>query len=115
MTEKTKPSQDIILTKKAAEKILELAKKDNKEEQGLKLFVFPGGCAGVQYGMDFIEKPEEKDITIKQHGVTLYVEKKNMEILKGVKIDFIDTSGATGFKIDNPNIKHGCGCGRDSC
>ena len=99
----------ITITKKAAEKIQEMAKEEKKESYGLKLFVFPGGCSGLQYGMDFEKKASKEDITFEQHGVKIFVEKDILDYLKGTNIDFIETEHGSGFKIDNPNVSSSCG------
>lgn len=108
-TKLPKKSNDITITKKAAEKILEMAKEEKKENYGLKLFVFPGGCSGLQYGMDFEKKASKDDITFEQHGVKIFVEKDILEYVKGTKVDYIETKEGSGFKIDNPNVQSsGC-------
>lgn len=114
-TIKTVETAEINITESAAKKIKELAAQDNKKGYGLKLYVFPGGCSGFQYGMDFEEKAEKTDITLEQHGVKLFVDKESAEMLKGVKIDFVDSLQGSGFKIDNPNVQHSCGCGKSFC
>ena len=60
--QKSKTKKIITITEKAANKLLELAKQDKKEGYGLKIYVFPGGCAGFQYGMDFEKKPDKTDL-----------------------------------------------------
>ena len=106
---------DVTVTEKAAQKIIELAKQDKKDNYGLKLYVFPGGCSGFQYGMDFEEKPTATDLVTEQHGLKLFVDKDSMDFLKGAKIDFVDSLNGSGFKIDNPNVQHSCGCGKSVC
>ncbi|HIH41487.1 TPA: iron-sulfur cluster insertion protein ErpA [Candidatus Woesearchaeota archaeon] len=113
--QKTEVKQVVTITEKAAGKIMELAKQDNKEKHGLKLYVFPGGCSGFQYGMDFEENPEKTDLVMEQHGVKIFVDKDSVEFLKGVKIDFVDSLHGSGFKIDNPNATSTCGCGKSVC
>ena len=113
--QKAKMKYDVTLTKKAAEKILEFAKHEKKKDFGLKLYVFPGGCSGFQYGMDFEERPEKTDVVMEQHGVKLFVDSDSIDFLKGATIDFIDSMHGSGFKIDNPNVKHTCGCGKSVC
>jgi len=108
-------TMEVIVTEKAAEKIAELAKEDNKENYGLKFYVFPGGCSGFQYGMDFAEKADENDLVLEQHGIKLFVDKDSLDFVKGAKIDFVDSLQGSGFKIDNPNIKSSCGCGKSVC
>lgn len=105
----------VTLTKKAAEKIAEISKQEKKEGYGLKLYVFPGGCAGFQYGMDFEEKADKTDKVIEEHGVKLFIDKDSVEFLKGVKIDFVESLQGSGFKIDNPNVTKSCNCGSSVC
>jgi iron-sulfur cluster assembly accessory protein len=101
----------LTITKEAAEKIKVLAKEEKKEGYGLKLIAFSGGCSGVQYGMDFEKKPAKEDIEISQHGLKIFLPKECIEVIKGSKIDFVETKEATGFKIENPNVfQGGCGC-----
>jgi iron-sulfur cluster assembly accessory protein len=102
----------LTITKEAAEKIKSLAKEEKKEGQGLKVFVFPEGCSGFQYGMDFEENPEKEDLEISQHGLKIFLPKECVDMINGSKIDYIDTKEISGFKIDNPNVPQGgCGCG----
>jgi len=105
----------ITLTKQAAKKVLELAKEEGKKDTGLKLFVYPGGCSGFQYGLDFLDKAEDTDVTIVSHGVKLFVDKESLVMLEGTTIDFVDSLQGSGFKIDNPNVTHSCGCGKSFC
>ena len=109
-------TQTIInLTKEAAIKIIEIAKQQKKENFGLKIFAFPGGCAGVQYGLDFEDKPQDTDTVLNQHGVAIFVDADSYDLLRGAKIDYISNGKVSGFKIDNPNFKHSCNCGSNSC
>lgn len=110
-----KEDATIILTAEAAKKVKELQKQEKKETYGLKLYVFPGGCSGFQYGLDFEKSPEKTDIVTEQHGVKLFVDKESASMLKGTRIDFVDSLKGSGFKIDNPNVEHSCGCGKSFC
>ena len=115
MTKEKTKKFEITLTKKAAEKIFDISKQEKKAGYGLKLYVFPGGCAGFQYGMDFEEKADKTDKVVEQHGVKLFIDKDSIEFLKGVKIDFVDSLQGSGFKIDNPNVTKSCNCGSSVC
>jgi iron-sulfur cluster assembly protein len=111
---KTK-TQEVSLTKKAAIKLFKLAQEANKEGAGLKLFVYPGGCSGFQYGMDFASKPEKTEKVIEQQGIKIFVDKKSIDFLKGVKIGYVESLQGSGFKIDNPNVTKTCSCGNSVC
>ena len=46
------------------------------------------------------------------NGVKLFVHPMHASLLNGITVDFIDELMGGGFKIDNPNAKGGCGCGK---
>lgn len=101
----------VTLTENAVVKYKELTSKNNKENFGLKFYVFPGGCSGYKYGMDFVEKAGENDIIYEERGIKIFIDKDSVPLLSGVKIDYLDTLQNSGFKISNPNSKGTCGCG----
>src|SRR3989344_660408 len=45
-------------------------------------------------------------------GVKIIISKENLQFLKGAKLDYVDSLQGAGFKISNPNVKSGCGCGQ---
>lgn len=106
---------EVTLTESAAKKITELQKHDNMPGYGLKLYLYPGGCSGFQYGMDFAEQPADTDIVMEQHGVKLFVDSNSLDFLRGSRIDYKSGLHESGFKIDNPNVKSTCGCGKSVC
>ena len=105
----------IFLTEPAANAVRDLLAKRNLEGYALRVFISGGGCSGFQYGMDFVEKAEKSDVTIKSHGVSMYVDKDSLEMLRGTSIDYIESLQGSGFKISNPNVQHSCHCGKSFC
>ena len=102
----------IKLTEKAAQKVTEIMKEQNKENYGLRIAVLRGGCAGFVYNMDFEKEPVEGDMILEEHSVKLFVDSKTAEHMKGTEIDYLETLQQSGFKINNPNAKSSCGCGK---
>lgn len=102
----------IALTKKAADKFLEILKEDGKEGWGLRFGDKAGGCSGFEYVLDYSEKPRSDDKVFHSHGVDLHVNEKAVSRLMGCEIDYIDGLNGSGFKISNPNAKGSCGCGK---
>lgn len=95
----------IHLTRLAALKILELAEKENAHPPLLRLKA--SNKKGVwTYAMDFAKLPKksEKKLPFKE-GVTLLLDPKSYENLKGATIDYVMTYENEGFKINNPNEK----------
>src|SRR4051812_12126829 len=63
------------LTSKAAEKIIEALKLEGEQTGktyvGVRVSVVGGGCSGFQYGLDFVEAPEDDDMESHQHNARL--------------------------------------------
>src|SRR3989344_3283662 len=102
----------IKLTQKAAQKVSEMMKEQEKENYGLRIAVLRGGCAGFVYNMDFEKEPVEGDMIVEEHGVKLFLDPKTVDHMKGTEIDYLETLQQSGFKINNPNAKASCGCGK---
>lgn len=104
--------KDIIVTRKAAAKLMDILKENNKEGCGLRVAVVKGGCSGFQYGLELDEKTSKDDKVFEEKGVKIIVANENMEFLKGCKIDYVESLHGGGFKITNPNVTSSCGCGQ---
>lgn len=105
-------SEELTVTEKAAIKLNEILKSNNKEGQGLRIRVMPGGCAGFKYSLTVEEKEEAEDKVYSQHGAKFFVDNKSLELLKGARVDYLETLQDAGFKIHNPNATSSCGCGK---
>lgn len=104
--------QDLIITQKAADKLKQVLKDNGKEGEALRVSVVPGGCSGFEYGLELGEKQKEDDIEFKDKGVTIIIPKENFSMLKGSKVDYVDSLQGAGFKITNPNATNSCACGQ---
>lgn len=101
----------ITLTDKAADEIKGLFERQGIENAALRVFVSGGGCSGLQYGMAIADEVEEGDIEFQQHGVRVLVDPLSINYIAGASVDYVDDPMGGGFKIDNPNAVHSCGCG----
>jgi Iron-sulfur cluster assembly accessory protein len=77
----------------------------------MRVFVEQGGCSGMQYSMVFDEKRPD-DFLVEMFGVSVVVDPFSAKYLKGTQIDFSDALTGGGFKINNPNARQSCGCGK---
>ncbi len=96
----------------AANKVKELLAKDKLEGHGLRVAVSPGGCSGFVYQMNFEKDAGKDDVILENNGVKLFIDKDSLEMLRGAEIDYVDQLNESGFKINNPNAKQSCGCGK---
>ncbi|MGQ0536312.1 MAG: HesB/IscA family protein [Methanobacteriota archaeon] len=101
----------VTVTEAAERQLAEYAKQMGKEGYGLKISVYPGGCAGFQYGLDLVKEPSPEDDIVHANGVKVFVEREMDALLDGMTIDFVQTLMGGGFQINNPNAKSSCGCG----
>ena len=100
----------LTITENAAKKAKELLlEKDNFK--ALRVKVTAGGCAGNQYSFSFENEPKDDDQVIEVGGVNFFIDSNSMSLLKGSKIDYLNTLNDSGFKISNPNASKTCGCG----
>jgi len=57
-----------------------------------------------------LDEPKETDEIIKDNGVTYLIDKKLLEEVKPINIDFIDSDRGSGFSITS-NLKISASCG----
>ncbi len=102
----------VNLTEKAAGEIRAIMEQNGGTYQGVRVFVAGGGCSGLSYGMEICDEPASaEDQIFETLGVKVIVDLASYEYLKGASIDFDDSLGGGGFKINNPNAVKSCGCG----
>jgi len=81
-------------------------------EMWLYLMVKGGGCSGYIYDLELLEnKPTESHQLIYQDTIKLAIHELDSSLLNGMLIDYEDKLMGGGFKMNNPNAKHSCGCG----
>lgn len=102
----------IGVTEKAVNKLKQFISEQQMENRGLRVDVIPGGCSGYQYGFEFEEEPTENDEVFEASGIRIFVDKDVVSMIRGSKIDYVDTFQGAGFKVVNPNVKSSCACGQ---
>ncbi len=104
-------AKDVKLSEIAAQKVRELLEQRGTPSHGLRIGVRGGGCSGNSYFMEFCEGAVDGDETFDSHGVKLVVDSKSLMLLSGTEVDFVDGLMGSGFKFNNPNVRHSCACG----
>jgi iron-sulfur cluster assembly protein len=102
-------STPITITTNAVNQIKLLAKKDKK--LALRIGLKKGGCAGMEYTMDFVESVESADELIEVDGAKVVIAATAQMFLFGTQIDYVNGILESGFKFNNPNVSESCGCG----
>ena len=101
--------QAVSITDKAAAQIRKLMERDGSE--GLRIGVKKGGCAGMEYTMDYVSEVDPHDEAVEQDGARVLIAPMAQMFLFGTKIDYETSLLESGFKFINPNVEDACGCG----
>jgi iron-sulfur cluster assembly protein len=87
-----------------------IAEQGIGQEQGLRLGVKGGGCAGFTYILEF-DAQKEGDNVYTIDGVKVLVDFSSELYLAGTEVDFQSGLNNRGFVYNNPNATKTCGCG----
>lgn len=104
-------TQMISMTPEAVSQLKEFLADQGTPDHALRVFVAPGGCSGLQYGMTIDESSDEGDEVIETSGVKVLVDNFSAMYLQGAEIDFVNSLMGGGFTVRNPNAVAGCACG----
>jgi len=101
----------INVTEKAARRLASLLEQKGNPGGALRLKVVGGGCSGLQYVMDLVDGPKERDILVPTQNVHLVVDPKSALFVSGSVLDYSEDLQKGGFKVTNPNAVAHCSCG----
>ena len=101
--------QAVTLTPRAAAQIAKLMAREN--HAGLRIGVKKGGCAGMEYTMDYVDALDTHDEVVEQDGAKVIIAPMAQMFLFGTEIDYETSLLESGFKFRNPNVVDACGCG----
>lgn len=78
----------------------------------IRLSTQTSGCTGYAYVLDMVDAAEPNDVLLTlSDKLTLAVDARAMEILKGTEIDLVTEGANSVIKFNNPNVVAECGCG----
>ncbi len=101
--------QAVTLTPQAIAQITRLMRRDGAH--GLRIGVRKGGCAGMEYTMDYVQSHDPNDEVVEQDGARVMIAPMAQMFLFGTEIDYQTSLLESGFKFRNPNVVDACGCG----
>ena len=104
-------STPIKITASAVNQIKLLAMNDKKF--ALRIGLKKGGCAGMEYTMDFVDSVDPTDELIEVDGAKVVIASTAQMFLFGTEIDYEKGLLESGFKFNNPNVSESCGCGEN--
>jgi iron-sulfur cluster assembly protein len=99
------------LTEAAASRIRALQVASGKAVEGVRIGVKNGGCAGMEYTMEYADARGPHDEVVEDKGVKLLIDPTAVMFLLGTEMDYRTDRMRSGFVFNNPNQTSACGCG----
>ena len=81
------------------------------EGVGLRVGVKNGGCAGMEYTMEWAAEQGKYDEVVEDKGAKILIDPKAIMFLLGTEMDYQESALKSGFVFNNPNQISACGCG----
>jgi iron-sulfur cluster assembly protein len=103
--------QVMTLTAAAAARISDIMAKAEKPVAGLRVGVKNGGCAGMEYTIEWADAKKPFDEVVQDKGVQVLIDAKALMFLLGTEMDYQTSKLKSGFVFNNPNQTSACGCG----
>lgn len=101
----------VKVSQAAADKLNSLLTRQGRPNGALRVAVIGGGCSGLQYKMDLVDGPANRDILVESSGVRVVIDPKSALFVSGSQLDYSDDLQKGGFKVTNPNAEAHCSCG----
>ena len=99
----------ITMTPRAIAQIRKLMDQGN--HAGLRIGVKKGGCAGMEYTMEYVDQADPNDEVVTEDGACVMIAPMAQMFLFGTEIDYEVSLLEASFKFNNPNVTDACGCG----
>ena len=103
--------QAMKLTERAAERIKALTADKGDATAGLRIGIKKGGCAGMEYTLDWAARQDPRDEVVEQHGARVLIDPMAVMYLLGTEMDYQTDKLSAQFVFSNPNQTGACGCG----
>ena len=101
--------QAVTVTPRAAAQIARMMDRDGRS--GRRVGVKKGGCAGMEYTMEWADSVNPLDEVVEIDGARVMIAPMAQMFLIGTEIDYETGLLESGFRFRNPNVVESCGCG----
>ena len=103
--------QVMRLTEAAAMRIKDVMARTDRPVAGVRVGVKNGGCAGMEYTMEYADSVRPNDEVVEDKGVKILIDPKAVLFLLGTEMDYKAEKLSAQFIFNNPNQTSACGCG----
>ncbi len=111
MTAPARPRPQIMTVTDAAATQIQSVMATKPDAVALKIGLKKGGCAGMEYTLDWADEIGKYDEVVETNGVKLLVDPMAVMYMFGTEMDWQVDKFAAQFVFNNPNQTSACGCG----
>jgi iron-sulfur cluster assembly protein len=101
----------MTLTPRAAARVKAIMATKGADVVGLRVGVKKGGCAGMEYTLDWATEAGKFDEVVEADGAKVIIDPKAILYLLGTEMDYKIDKLSAQFVFNNPNQSSACGCG----
>ena len=101
----------MTMTDRAAARVKSIMASKGADVVGLKVGIKKGGCAGMEYTMEWATSVGKFDDVVERDGAKVIIDPKAIMYLLGTEMDYKTEKLASQFVFNNPNQQSACGCG----
>ena len=111
MATQARPRPTIMTLTDAAADRLRTMMAARPEAVGLKIGLKKGGCAGMEYTLEWAEEAGKFDEIVEDKGATILIDPMATLYMIGTEMDYRVDKLSAQFVFNNPNQTSACGCG----
>jgi iron-sulfur cluster assembly accessory protein len=100
------------LTENAASALRRAIGRDQGEAKGVRITLVPSGCAELRFKLDLAPAGGDGDSVFETSGVAMFIDHAAAGLIKGTRIDYVESLEGGSFIFQNPNAESTCVCGR---
>lgn len=111
MSASARPRPQIMTVTDVAAEQIRAVMTTKPDAVALKIGLKKGGCAGMEYTLDWADEIGKYDEIIETNGVKLLVDPMAVMYMFGTVMDWQVDKFSAQFVFNNPNQTSACGCG----
>ena len=111
MANATRPRPQIMTLTDAAAYRVRSIMASKPDAVGLKSGLKKGGCAGMEYTLEWAEEAGKFDEIVEQDGAKVLIDPMATLYILGTEMDYQVDKLSAQFVFNNPNQTSACGCG----
>lgn len=100
------------VTESAAGAMKRAIERSQGDATGLRVSLVDSTCAEMKFKLDLAKEAGEGDGIFKYDGFSIFIDKATGDLIKGTRVDYVESLDGGGFIFQNPLAESTCVCGK---